>query len=57
MSKVPESIRQELAALADKPESEIDFSDLPPPHDHPGLEWCGTWEVLSPCQAAIDGAR
>ena len=30
MSKVPESIRKELAALAAKPESEIDFSDLPP---------------------------
>ena len=29
MNKVPESIRQELAALAAKPESEIDFSDLP----------------------------
>lgn len=29
MSKVPESIRKELAALAAKPESDIDFSDLP----------------------------
>jgi uncharacterized protein (DUF4415 family) len=29
MNKVPESIRKELAALAAKPESEIDFSDLP----------------------------
>jgi uncharacterized protein (DUF4415 family) len=29
MSKVPESLRKELAALAAKPESEIDFSDLP----------------------------
>jgi uncharacterized protein (DUF4415 family) len=29
MSKVPKSIRQELAALAAKPESEIDFSDVP----------------------------
>ncbi|MBI4756606.1 MAG: BrnA antitoxin family protein [Betaproteobacteria bacterium] len=29
MSKVPESIRKELAALAAKPESEIDFSDIP----------------------------
>ena len=29
MNKVPESIRQELAVLATKPESEIDFSDLP----------------------------
>lgn len=29
MDKVPESIRKELAALAAKPESEIDFSDLP----------------------------
>ena len=27
---MPESIRQALAALADKPESEIDFSDLSP---------------------------
>lgn len=29
MNKLPESIRKELAALAAKPESEIDFSDLP----------------------------
>jgi uncharacterized protein (DUF4415 family) len=29
MNKVPESIRKELAVLAAKPESEIDFSDLP----------------------------
>lgn len=29
MHKVPESIRKELAALSAKPESEIDFSDLP----------------------------
>lgn len=29
MKKVPESVRKELAALAAKPESEIDFSDLP----------------------------
>ena len=29
MSKVPESVRKELAALAAKPESDIDFSDLP----------------------------
>ena len=29
MNKVPESIRKELAALAAKPESNIDFSDLP----------------------------
>ena len=27
--KLPESIRKELAALAAKPESEIDFSDIP----------------------------
>lgn len=30
MNKVPESIHKELAALAAKPENEIDFSDLPP---------------------------
>ena len=30
MSKVSESIRKELAALAAQPENEIDFSDLPP---------------------------
>ena len=30
MNKVTESIRKELAALAAKPENEIDFSDLPP---------------------------
>jgi uncharacterized protein (DUF4415 family) len=29
MNEIPESIRKELAALAAKPESEIDFSDLP----------------------------
>ena len=29
MNKVPDSVRKELAALAAKPESEIDFSDLP----------------------------
>lgn len=29
MNKVPESIRKELAALAAKPENDIDFSDLP----------------------------
>jgi len=28
MNKIPESIRKELAALAAKPENEIDFSDL-----------------------------
>lgn len=28
-AKVPESIRKELAALAAKPEREIDFSDIP----------------------------
>ena len=30
MSEVPESVRKELAALATLPESDIDFSDLPP---------------------------
>ncbi len=29
VNKVPKSIRKELAALAAKPESEIDFSDIP----------------------------
>jgi uncharacterized protein (DUF4415 family) len=29
MSKVPESIREELAVLAERPDSEIDFSDIP----------------------------
>jgi uncharacterized protein (DUF4415 family) len=29
MKKVPKSVRKELARLAAKPESEIDFSDLP----------------------------
>lgn len=28
MNKVPDSVRKELAALAAKPEGEIDFSDL-----------------------------
>lgn len=30
MNKVPDSVRKELAALAAKPEGDIDFSDLPP---------------------------
>ena len=30
MSQVPESVRKELAALAALPESDTDFSDLPP---------------------------
>ncbi len=38
MNKVPESIRKELAALAAKPESEIDFSDLPATT---GQDWNG----------------
>ena len=29
MKKVPEAVLKELAALAAKPESEIDFSDIP----------------------------
>ncbi|MHA7685300.1 BrnA antitoxin family protein [Cupriavidus sp. PET2-C1] len=29
MSKVPEKVRKELAALAAKPETEIDLSDMP----------------------------
>jgi uncharacterized protein (DUF4415 family) len=29
MKKVPDSIRKELAMLAAKPESEIDYSDIP----------------------------
>lgn len=29
MNKIPDSVRRELAALAARPESEIDFSDLP----------------------------
>jgi len=29
MKKIPESVRKELAAVAAKPESEIDFSDIP----------------------------
>jgi hypothetical protein len=29
MNKIPESISNELAALAAKPENEIDFSDIP----------------------------
>ena len=38
MSKVPESIRKELAALMAKPEREIDFSDLP---DTARQDWRG----------------
>lgn len=29
MSKIPKSIRKELAALAARPETKIDFSDVP----------------------------
>ena len=29
MSKIPNSVRKELATLAARPESEIDFSDIP----------------------------
>ena len=29
MSKIPEAVRKELAALSAKPESEIDLSDIP----------------------------
>ena len=38
MNKVPEAVRKELAALAAKLESEIDFSDLPPTADR---DWQG----------------
>ena len=38
MKKVPESIAKELAALAARPESEIDFSDLPATTDR---DWHG----------------
>jgi uncharacterized protein (DUF4415 family) len=38
MNKVPESIRNELAALAAKSEDEIDFSDLPATSQH---DWQG----------------
>jgi hypothetical protein len=30
MNKVPASLAQELAALAARPEADIDFSDVPP---------------------------
>jgi uncharacterized protein (DUF4415 family) len=30
MRKVPKSIRRELTALANRPDSEIDYSDIPP---------------------------
>ncbi len=32
MDKVSEAVRKELAALAVRPEKDIDFSDLPPTH-------------------------
>ena len=38
MKTVPESIRKELAALTAKPESEIDYSDLPPTSEQ---DWQG----------------
>ncbi|MFO7542357.1 MAG: BrnA antitoxin family protein [Thiobacillus sp.] len=38
MNKIPESVRKELAALAAKPENEIDLSDLPATT---GQDWRG----------------
>ena len=38
MNKVPEEIRKELAALAARAESDIDFSDLPATQAH---DWSG----------------
>ena len=38
MSKVPEAIRKELAALAALPEQSIDFSDLPTTTER---DWAG----------------
>jgi len=38
MNKVPEFIRKELAALAAKSESEIDFSDIPATNEQ---DWQG----------------
>jgi uncharacterized protein (DUF4415 family) len=38
MSKVPEAIRKELAALAALPEQSIDFSDLPATTEQ---DWAG----------------
>ena len=38
MNKVPDSVRKELAELAAKPESAIDFSDLPATS---GKDWQG----------------
>lgn len=38
MNKVPDSVRQELAALAAMPENSIDFSDLPPSQ---ASDWVG----------------
>jgi uncharacterized protein (DUF4415 family) len=40
MKKVPEAVRKELAALARKPESEIDFSDIP-------ATSAGDWEAAT----------
>ncbi len=39
MKKVPESIKQELSVLSSKPESEIDFSDLPETNES---DWHGS---------------
>ncbi len=38
MNRLPEALSKELAALAGKPEEEIDFSDLPPTT---GEDWRG----------------
>ena len=40
MNKVPESIRKELAALAARPESDIDVSDVPATHE---ADWRGAF--------------
>jgi uncharacterized protein (DUF4415 family) len=38
MSKIPKSIRKELAAPAARPETKIDFSDVPATSEH---DWSG----------------
>jgi hypothetical protein len=53
MTRVPETVRKELAALIVKPEGEIDFSDLPATTRK---DWQGAvrWRFLSARQTAID---
>ena len=54
MNKIPDSIRKELAALAAKPESEIDLSDIPATSEE---DWQGAvrGKFYKPIKQQLDG--